>query len=251
MDDFFAHVVDLIAHEDITQQRLATATLAGGMPAGTMLKDHEHTEDSYLILRRTGNGPARIEEFRMDANGNRTDETGLKSGFFITSGFALSSIHFATAFQWDSRFLYLGNQKIGGHDTYVVAFAQLPSEAHVAVTMRGQGGTSLRLLSQGIAWVDKASFHIRQLRTDLLAPRPEIGLAEQTTTITYSEVRFADQAAPLWLPRDVDVHIKFTEALAGGASDFASRLMDQTFRNIHHYSKYLLYRVSTKIVVPH
>jgi hypothetical protein len=251
VDDFFAHLVDLIAHEDITQQRLATATLAGGIPAGTMLKDHEHTEDSYLILRRTGNGPARIEEFRMDANGNRTDETGLENGFFITSGFALSSIHFATAFQWDSRFLYLGNQKIGGHDTYVVAFAQLPSEAHVAVTMRGQGGTSLRLLSQGIAWVDKASFHIRQLRTDLLAPQLEIGLAEQTTTITYSEVRFADQAAPLWLPRDVDVHIKFTEPLAGGASDFASRLIDQTFRNIHHYSKYLLYRVSTKIVVPH
>ena len=249
VDTFFADSVGLIAHEDITQQRLATATRAGGMPAGTMLLGHEHTEDSYLILRRTGNGPARIEEFRMDANGNRKDETGLENGFFITSGFALSSIYFATAFQWDSRFLHLGNQKIAGHDTYVVAFAQLPSEAQVAVTMRGQGQTSLRLLSQGIAWVDKASFHIRQLRTDLLAPHPEIGLAEQTTIITYSDVRFADQVASLCLPRDVDVHIKFTEPLAGGASDLGSRVMDQTFRNIHHYSKYLLYRVSTKIGV--
>jgi hypothetical protein len=122
-------------------------------------------------------------------------------------------------------------------------------EAHVAVTLRARDGSSLRQLSQGIAWVDKASFHIRRLRTDLLAPQPELGLAEQTTTISYSEVRFPD-AAPLWLPRDVDVNIQFTEHLAGGASNLASRVTDQAFRNIHHYSNYLLYRVSTKIGVP-
>jgi hypothetical protein len=244
VDAFFANLVDVIAHEDITQQRLATRALAGGMPAGTMLQAQEHTQDSYLIMRRTA-GPPRIEEFRMDAKGNRMNETGVQNGFFITAGFALSSIHFATGFQWDSRFLYLGNQKIGGHDTYVVAFAQLPSEARVAVTMRGRDGSSLRLLSQGIAWVDKANFHIRRLRTDLLAPQPELGLAEQATTISYSEVRFAD-AAPLWLPRDVDVNIQFTEHLAGGVSDLGSRVTD----HIHHYSNYLLYRVSTKVGVP-
>jgi len=250
VDAFFTNLVDLIAREDITQQRLATRTLTGGMPAGTMLQAQEHTRDNYLILRRTAAGPPRIEEFRMDAKGNRIDETGTEKGFFVTSGFALSSIYFATGFQWDSRFLYLGDQKIDGHETYVVAFAQLPSEARVAVTMRGRDGSSLRLLSQGIAWVDKASFHIRRLRTDLLAPLPELGLAEQTTTIGYSEVRFVD-AAPLWLPRDVDVNIQFKEHLAGRASDLGSRVTDQTFCNIHHYSNYLLYRVSTKIVVPH
>lgn len=250
VDTFFAHLVDLIAHEDITQQGLVIGTLAGGMPAGTF-QSQKHTQDSYLILRRTSDGRPHIEEFRMDAKGHRMEETGLQNGFFFTSGFAFSSIHFATAFQWDSRFLYLGNQKIGGHDTYVVAFAQLPSEAHVAVTMRARGGATLRLLSQGIAWVDKASFQIRQLRTDLLAPQLEIGLAEQTTTITYSEVRFADQAAARWLPRDVDVYIKFTELPAVGTRDLGPRVADQTFRNIHHYSKYSLYRVSSKIGVAH
>ena len=250
VDAFFADLVDLIAHEDITRRRLATRTLAGGMTAGTMLQAQERTQDSYLILRRTANGPPRIEEFRMDTKGNRIDATGTEKGFFVTSGFALSSIHFATPFQWDSRFLYLGDQKIDGHETYVVAFAQLPSEARVAVTMRGGDGNSLRLLCQGIAWVDKASFHIRRLRTDLLAPLPEIGLVEQTTTIGYSEVRFTD-AAPLWLPRDVEVNIQFKEHLAGRASDLGSRVTDQTFSNLHHYSDYSLYRVSTKIGVPH
>ena len=250
VDAFFAKLVDLIAREDITQQRLATRTLVGGMPAGTMLQAQEHTRDNYLILRRSANGPPHIEEFRMDTKGNRIDATGTEKGFFITSGFALSSIHFATGFQSGSHFLYLGDQKIDGHEAYVVAFAQLPSEARVEVTMRGRDGSSLRLLTQGIAWVDKASFHIRRLRTDLLAPLPEVGLAEQTTTIGYSEVRFVN-AAPLWLPHDVDVNIQFKEHLAGRASDLGSRVTDQTFCNIHHYSNYLLYRVSTKIGVPH
>jgi hypothetical protein len=247
VDAFFVHLGDLIANEDITQERLASGTLPGGMPGGTQ-QAKQRSHDNYLILRHAGNGPPRIEEFRMDAKGNRLDETGLENGFFITSGFALSSLHFATAYQWDSRFVYLGDQKIGGHDTYVVAFSQLPSEAHVAVTLRTRDGSGLHLLSQGIAWVDKASFHIRQLRTDLLAPQPEIGLAEQTTTITYSEVRFAD-AAPLWLPREVNVYIQFAEHPSAGAVDLGAGVMEEAFRNTHHYSNYLLYRVSTKMGV--
>jgi hypothetical protein len=249
VDAFFSNLVDLTAHEDITQQRLATRTLVSGMPAGTGLQAEDHTHDNYLILRRTTAAVPSIEEFRMDTKGNRIEETGTGKGFFVTSGFALSSIHFATQVQWDSRFVYLGDQRIDGHETYVVAFAQLPSEAKVVVTMRGKDGGTLRLLSQGIAWVDKASFRILRLRTDLLEPIPELGLAEQTTTIGYSEVRFTDRA-PLWLPRDVNVNIQFKEHPEGGASYLGSRVTDQTFRNSHHYSDYLLYRVSTKIGVP-
>ncbi|HUN64143.1 MAG TPA: hypothetical protein VMU53_19235 [Candidatus Sulfotelmatobacter sp.] len=36
----------------------------------------------------------------------------------------------------------------------------------------------------------------------------------------------------------------------GGPGDLGSRVTDQTFRNTHHYSNYLLYRVSTKVGAP-
>ena len=229
VDDFFANLVDLIAREDITQRELNTCR---------------------EFLRRTTDGPTRIEEFRMDTKGNRIDETGTEKGFFVTSGFALSSIYFATRFQWDSRFLVLGEQKIDGHDTYVVAFAQSPSDAKVAVTMRGKDGASLHLFSQGVAWIDTTSFRIRRLRTDLLAPLPEIGLSDQTTTIAYSEVQFPDRP-PLWLPHDVNMDIQFKEHTAAGVLDFGSRVTDQEFSNSHHYSDYKLYRVSAKIGASH
>jgi hypothetical protein len=196
VDDFFSNLVDLIAHEEITQERLIYHDLSSGMPGG-LFPVTERVRDSYLILRRKENSGARINEFRMDAVGNRIAEEGIDKGFFVTSGFALSSVHFSTAFQWDSRFLLLGDQKIDRQDTYVVAFAQIPSEAHNTVTMVGRHGFTVHLLTQGIAWVDKRNLHILRMRTDLLARQPEIGLEQQTTKIRFSEVRFGDVPVPL------------------------------------------------------
>lgn len=97
----------------------------------------------------------------------------------------------------------------------------------------------MHIFMQGLAWVDKSNFQIVKMRTDLLTPQPDIGLDEQTTEITFSEVRFSDVAIPLWLPRDVNVYMKFT---------FGARI--QIFRNVHHYADYRRYRVSTKMLTP-
>jgi hypothetical protein len=69
-----------------------------------------------------------------------------------------------------------GDQKTDGRDAYVVGFAQLPGLARRAVTLRGRRETAVPMLLQGTAWVDKASFQIIRMRTDLLASQPEVGL---------------------------------------------------------------------------
>ena len=255
MDQFFSDMVDVVAREEITQERLTYFNLASGMPGG-MRPTTERVRDSYLILRRSEGSAARIDEFRMDEKGNRTVETGLDKGLVATSGFALSLVHFCTIVQRDSRFVYLGDQRVDGRDTYVLAFAQIPGEAHNPVTMIGKHGVTVHLLTQGIAWVDKSNFHILRMRTDLLAPQPEIDLEQQTTKIRFTEVRFGGVPVPLWLPLDVEVNLKFTgptakqyvlkseESPTFGASD-------SLFRNIHRYTDYRRYSVSTKILTPH
>jgi hypothetical protein len=155
----------------------------------------------------------------------------------------LVCVHFSTALQRDSRFLYLGDQKIRAGDTYVVAFAQLPRQASLKVGLRGPSGNAVHMLMQGVAWVDKQSFQVLRMRTDLLAPQPEIGLDEQTTEVDFSEVQLQDVATPLSLPRDVRVYVKFGKSF--------SRPSEEAFRNVHHYTNYRRYRVSTKIVTPH
>ncbi len=241
VDSFFRNIVDLIAQEKITQERLNS----DGVVTAT-----ERVQDNYLILRHV-NGvgtDADIVEYRMDAKGDRMDHPGLDKGYIVTLGFALSCNYFSTAFQPESSFRYLGDQKIGARDTYVVAFSQKPSKATLLVTLTGRSGTTVGMLMQGIAWVDKNNFQIIQLRTDLLAPRPEIGLERLTTVVTLSKVQLLDVAAPLWLPREVKAYLVYLGygELGSGAGLF----FKVWYRNEHYYADYRRYRVSVKINPP-
>jgi hypothetical protein len=91
------------------------------------------------------------------------------------------------------------------------------------------------MLTQGILWVDKNSFQIIRMRSDLLAPDSEIRLDQLTSEVTFVGVQLPDVPNPLWLPNEVNVYIEI-----GG----------QRFRNVHHYTNYRRYRVSVKIVAP-
>jgi hypothetical protein len=88
-----------------------------------------------------------------------------------------------------------------------VVFAQQPGKSGIAVTMKGSRGTAVRMLTQGLVWVDKKNFHIRRMRMDLLARQPEIGLDEQATRVNFSEVHLPDLSTPLWLPPDVSASV--------------------------------------------
>lgn len=233
VDEFFNNAIDLVANEEIHQQRLGRFGVA---VAG------ESVRDNYLILREGKGAQADFDEFRTDENGNRLDQMGIHRGFLVTSGFALICAHLSTAFQPDSTFRVLGEEKVGARETYVVAFAQRSSEANLSVTIAGPSGDVVRMLTQGIAWVDKENFHIVRMRTDLLASHPEIGVEAQTTKVNFDEVQFVDVATPLWLPREVSVDVKLGK--------YVDRPYPLEFRNVHHYTDYRRYRVSTRIVAP-
>ena len=226
VDDFFSNVVDLIAHEKIRQARV------DNRGAVTSSQD---TRDNYLVVLRSDEGRRRLDEYRMDSKGNHLEQVGLDEGYMITSGFAMSCIYFATVMQAHTAFRYLGDQRVDKHNTYVVAFAQRPSETNPTGATKVQQGRTVHILMQGIAWVDKNSFRIVRLRADLLMPRPEIGLDRQTTDVAFSEVRLRDIAAPLWLPSAVKVY---------------TRVHGHNFENEHHYTGYQRYRASAKVVVP-
>ena len=168
----------------------------------------------------------------MDEKGTRLGPIGLEKGYLVTSGHALSCISFSTIAQSQSKFRYLGEEKIDSRETYVLGFAQQPGEATFTTTMTGTGGADVDMLTQGILWMDKNSFQIIRMRTDLLAPNSEIQLDQLTTEVTFGEVQLQDVPKPLWLPRDVDVYIEIN---------------NQKFRNVHHYTNYRRYRVSVKI----
>jgi len=210
----------------------------------------------YLILARIEGKEVGLDEFRVDLRSGekfQTDEVmkdessaravlerashGLaasKSGRPPASqGFATAWVHFYPLNRARATFRYLGEQKMDGHRTLVLAFAQRPAAVVSPAMFRYQGKT-VPMFLQGVAWVDPSDFRILRLRTDLLAPLPEASLDRMTADVQFGLTRIETVPSPLSLPREVTV-----TSLVGGAP----------MREIHRYSEYRLFRAKSRIVL--
>jgi len=183
----------------------------------------------YLVLRHEdqAEGSVTLEEYR----------TGKMSGAapVLSRGSANAWVLFHPGNLNESRFRYLGHQVLNGHSAAVVGFAQIPGKAKFPGNVTFEGAT-IPILFQGIAWIDESNFRIVRLRTDMLAPRPDIYLQTLTREVLFSEVRIQADETPesFWLPEEVDV-----------VWDFRG----QVVRQFHRYSDYHLYHAKSKIIM--
>ena len=171
------------------------------------------------------------EEVRTDTRGGPIQYDPMREPSFMNSGFVTIGSFFRPAHQRACRFRYLGRQ-IEEPRALVIAFAQRPGMADILGLFQAPGMASPTLtLYQGLAWVDPESFQIIRMRTDLLAPRPDVLLSRQTTQVRFGPVRFSSTPQVFWLPSEVVV-----ETLWNG----------QTFRNRHRYSDYAVFLIETQ-----
>jgi hypothetical protein len=63
------------------------------------------------------------------------------------------------------------------------------------------------MIFQGIACVDQSDFRIVRLRTDLLAPQPEISIQRQTANSLFGPASVPTLDFTLWLPQVVHVEM--------------------------------------------
>jgi VWFA-related protein len=237
-DDLLHRLPNLVCDEVVneTQWTEAQGGAAGcsgegclNFPAGS--RGERNQKFSYMILthQEQGSGLA-LSEYRAGRNGKPVEQ-GTALPFF--QGFITNWLVFSSLNQVESHFRYLGRQKINGHDTFAIGFAQIPG----SVESPGQYMTekeSIPMLLQGVAWVDQSDFRIVRLRTDLLAPQPGSQFQQQTSNILFGPVSVASHDQELWLPQSVEVKME-----ANG----------QFVREEHEYSKYRLYQANTKIVL--
>jgi Flp pilus assembly protein TadD len=203
-----------------------------------MLRQDGHVKESleqkyaYLLLARSQKEGRELglEEYRTDSAGTLTHPHGLDGGFMLTTGFASTALVFHPAYQPGASFRFLGRQTVGGHKTFVVAFAQRPETARSVERFNVDDASEL-ILVQGVAWVDCSTGHIIRMRTDLLKPASRVRLTRQTTQIQFDEVHFKDMVAGFWLPREVVVTVEWK---------------GRTFRNVHQYSDFRLYNVQSE-----
>jgi len=218
--EFFRNFPNTSSLEQIHQQKVK-----GNGKSGEKLDQKFH----YLcVIPVQAWGPG-FTEYRANLSGDAGQPGGLTEGFMLTSGFASASLIFHPVYQAESTFRYLGRQKLAGRDTYVVAYAQRPTRAHLYGSFK-QGQIQVTTFTQGLAWIDAQNYQIVRLRTDLLKPLPEVELKKQTTEINFNEVRFKSVSQGFWLPQDVSVTV-----------DWHGRVL----RNNHEYSDFKIFNVES------
>jgi hypothetical protein len=238
----FHRIPNLIAKEDVQRaivpsgQRLVSVEgtrpqFAGESLTGTQYHDRVY---NYRIVHK---GDASIDEvldeFRTDSHDRPITDPDKDPDSPRSIGFATSWLFFVPSNLKESRFRYLGEQKIANHDTYVVAFAQIPGRTHMdTIVHTPAGGCSI--YSQGLAWIDESTYRIVRMQTDLLYPIASLQLDQLRSVLNYGEVKIQKLNLALWLPSDVE-----TTWLSG----------DRTGDERHLYSNYRLF-VSTVTILP-
>jgi len=240
--DIARHTPNLISRETVTESQQGVA-------------ETRHDYD-YLILTHIEGNVADLNEFRVDRKTGdkfQTDEAmknesstwaqlerashelaTSQSGRPPTSqGFATSWVHFYPLNRPQATFRYLGEQKMDGQRTLVLAFAQKPQSVLSPALFLYQGKTTPMFL-QGVVWVDASDFRILRLRTDLLSPLPDVSLHRLTADIHFVPTRIEEVPSVLWLPREVTV---------------TSEVSGSTLREIHKYSEYRLFRSQSRVVL--
>jgi hypothetical protein len=195
----------------------------GGAPGEV----HVRERFRYLLIR---SGESGIEEYRTDLDGNPAYDH-MPTDTIRTAGFASLPLCFSLEQQPLTDFRYLGVQDLRRHSVVVIAFAQHPVPAAVIGRLT-LFGPSVPILLQGIAWLDPAGAII-QIRTELLAPQPLVNLNRVATCVVYAKTELPPSSAPLWLPKEAEVHIK------AFGHDYVNR---------HHYADYQAFVVKHKVL---
>jgi hypothetical protein len=185
----------------------------------------------YIILPRPTGDPLMFREYRTNPKGNPIDLKSLTDLQLITTNFTGSWAYFNSSNQVESRFRYFGEESVRKQICYVVGFAQRPDVARNVITFE-VGHHSAVILVQGLAWIDETSFHILKVETWLLAPRNDIGLESQNTTVNYAPISPLGLQNALWLPNEVTVLVHYHNVFA---------------RNTHRYSGFRLFQVHVAI----
>lgn len=236
-DELLQKIPDLISDEAVSQTQYAASLglTPGCVGTGCLSAGRSSGWDrnfSYLILTHPApEGTVALQEYRTGSKGRPVEEAGAGAPSF--QGFISAWIVFSSANQVESRFRYLGQQQTDGHSTYVIGFAQIPGAVASPGIFLGDG-VSAPMLLQGIAWIDQSDFRIVRLRTDLLAPQPEILVQRETANILFGAVKIPTLDLMLWLPQAVHVEME-----ARG----------QIVQEQHKYSKYRLYKARSKMVL--
>ena len=179
---------------------------------------------SYVaVIQPTDNGFLSVEEYRNGGSGM----TGFPGHISTTGSVALVLI-FHPVHVHEFRMTCKGVTYWHNLAVYEIAFEQRSDVPNTMSEFR-IGQVSYDILLKGTAFVDRDSYQILHLDTDLARPIPDI-LDLEHQSIDYGSVSFTAHNDQLWLPQFTTINVRFR---------------NKEFFEQHTYNDYRLFSVDT------
>jgi hypothetical protein len=181
------------------------------------------TEFDYVALLEPRSGGIAVEESRVLRS--RASET--KDSFLLTSGFPALLLMFHPDMRGKFQF----------HDSPVpeesertdrIAFRSKPEERSMSALRLKE--RLYPILWKGFAWIEKGTGNVVRIEASLDSPMVDLGLSELRADVEYKPSDLRDGGVKYQLPSRVTVWV---------------RTPKQQWRNVHEFSGYRLFSVTT------
>jgi hypothetical protein len=179
----------------------------------------------YLVLQQNeGSEPVLYESRQATKEAHSKKNISL----LVSNGFATELLVFHPYYQPSFTFERLADVQVNGKTYAQIRFLHVKGRpTPAALQLRGR---DYPLSLTGTALIEPASGVVERISTDLGISMEDLGLKRFHSDVEYAPVGFARQTKTYWLPAQATVEVDTPK---------------QHWKNVHHFSGYHLFSVST------
>lgn len=218
VSSFLEQFSDVKCTEQVTQEKL-------GKDAKVELKQ-ESTYDYLVILTNPG-GELSLDESRLPVREAKPDKKN--TSLLVSNGFATLFLVFHPYYAQSFQFSRMEDEVVDGRRLSKVAFQHVAgTRSPAALALRGR---EYPLELSGTALIDPQTGVITKIVASVESTMQDVGVRTLSSEVEFAPVSFHDTKETHWFPALATVEVE---------------TMRQHWRNLHHFSDYKRFSVSTE-----
>jgi hypothetical protein len=187
----------------------------------------EESTYDYLVILSNPGGELTLDESRLEVKQAKPDKKN--RAMLVSNGFATLFLIFHPYYAGGFQFTQLEDEVVDGRRFSKVAFHHIRgSRTPAALSLRGQ---EYPLELSGTALIDPQSGALAHIEAGIENTMEDVGLNLLQSDVQYAPVTFKDAKETYWLPAQATVEVETPR---------------QHWRNIHRFSDYKQFSVSTE-----
>ncbi len=190
----------------------------------------EESTYDYLVILTNSGGELNLSESRLPIRAAKPDRRN--TSMLLSNGFATLFLVFHPLYADSFKFAFEGEDTVNGHLTEKVSFQHVAGTRSVAaLALRGR---EYPLELSGTAWIDPETGTIAKIEAGIGDTLQDVGLKSLRAQIEFAPVPFAGSTPVYWFPTQASVEVETPR---------------QHWRNLHRFTEYKKFSVSTEQVV--